>query len=686
MSKKCGDKLALTGLQHRNPWFPGHIASRFRDAPYSVRIRSMIRGGCSFRFVEDVVISVDMAVGSKLRWVPVFAAWCAFSAFSPTDNGALAADLAQDAPVGEAYTGEVANPPHGLAMHGQPALPADFTHFSYANPNAPQGGLITYGFNGSFDSLNQFIVRGVAPRGLSDGVLGSNVYEGLMQRNRDEAFTMYGLIADTIKTDPERTFLEVTIHPEAKFSDGEPIKVDDVLFTIDLFRAKGRPPYSRWMQAIESVERIGERGVRMNLGSGKNRELPLLLGIIPILPKHAIDFDSFDKSSLTPIIGSGPYVVADVNPGTRVVLKRNPDYWGNDLPVRAGFDNFDEIHIDYYREESSRFEAFRKGLFDTNPEDSPARWANDYDFPAVRNGEIVLDTYETGTPTGMRAMIFNTRQEKFADKRIREAFTYLFDFEWVNDNLFSGAYQRTASLFHNSELSAYQRPVDDAERALLGDHIDQVLPDILEGTYRPPESDGSGSDRKNLRKAVELFRAAGYVLKGGKMVHGETGEPFTFEFMADSQPQERLALALQRNVQRIGVEMTIRTVDSAQYWERWKRFDYDMLQYTFTASLSPGSEQYGRWGQVAADTEGSLNLSGASNPAIDAMIDKLVAARDRDDFITAVRAFDRMVMSGIYFIPLFHTPGQWLARRTRISVPEKTSVYGYQPATWWATE
>lgn len=632
------------------------------------------------------MISVDMAVGSKLRWVPVFAAWCAFSAFSPTDNGALAADLAQDAPVGEAYTGEVANPPHGLAMHGQPALPADFTHFSYANPNAPQGGLITYGFNGSFDSLNQFIVRGVAPRGLSDGVLGSNVYEGLMQRNRDEAFTMYGLIADTIKTDPERTFLEVTIHPEAKFSDGEPIKVDDVLFTIDLFRAKGRPPYSRWMQAIESVERIGERGVRMNLGSGKNRELPLLLGIIPILPKHAIDFDSFDKSSLTPIIGSGPYVVADVNPGTRVVLKRNPDYWGNDLPVRAGFDNFDEIHIDYYREESSRFEAFRKGLFDTNPEDSPARWANDYDFPAVRNGEIVLDTYETGTPTGMRAMIFNTRQEKFADKRIREAFTYLFDFEWVNDNLFSGAYQRTASLFHNSELSAYQRPVDDAERALLGDHIDQVLPDILEGTYRPPESDGSGSDRKNLRKAVELFRAAGYVLKGGKMVHGETGEPFTFEFMADSQPQERLALALQRNVQRIGVEMTIRTVDSAQYWERWKRFDYDMLQYTFTASLSPGSEQYGRWGQVAADTEGSLNLSGASNPAIDAMIDKLVAARDRDDFITAVRAFDRMVMSGIYFIPLFHTPGQWLARRTRISVPEKTSVYGYQPATWWATE
>lgn len=662
------------------------IACYFLDAPYSLpNAKDDSRLG-DFVILEDVVVSAIMAVCSmKLRLKASFGL-LACLLFSLLGGASVAADRAQDAPVGAEYTGEVANPPHGLAMHGQPALPSDFTSFSYANPDAPQGGLITYGFNGSFDSLNQFIVRGVAPRGLSDGVLGANVYEGLMQRNRDEAFTMYGLIADTIKTDPERTFLEVTIHPEAKFSDGEPIKVDDVLFTIDLFREKGRPPYSRWMQAIESVERIGERGVRMNLGEGKNRELPLLLGIIPILPKHAIDFDTFDRSSLTPVLGSGPYVVADVNAGTRVVLKKNPDYWGNDLPVRAGFDNFDTIHIDYYREESTRFEAFRKGLFDINPEESPARWANDYDFPAVRNGEIVLDTYETGTPTGMRGMIFNTRQDKFADKRVREAFTYLFDFQWVNENLFSGAYQRTASLFHNSELSAFQRPVDDAERALLGSSIDQILPELLDGTYTPPVSDGTGRDRKNLRKAVELFREAGYVLKDGKMVDGETGEQFSFEFMAASQPQERLALALQRNVERIGVEMTIRTVDSAQYWERWKRFDYDMLQYIFTASLSPGSEQYGRWGQVAATTDGSLNLSGASNPAIDAIIDKLVAARDREDFVIAVRAFDRMILSGIYFIPLFHTPGQWLARRTRISVPEKTSVYGYQPATWWATQ
>lgn len=632
------------------------------------------------------MVFTDMTVCFKKGHAAALLSLYACLVFCFSVSSVNAADRAQDAPVGVAYTGETANPPHGLAMHGQPALPPDFKNFSYANPDAPQGGLITYGFNGSFDSLNQFIVRGVAPRGLSDGVLGANVYEGLMQRNRDEAFTMYGLIADSIKTDPERTFLEVTIHPDAKFSDGEPIKVDDVLFSIDLYREKGRPPYSRWMQAIQSVERIGDRGVRMNLGEGKNRELPLLLGIIPILPKHAIDFDTFDRSSLTPLIGSGPYVIADVNPGTRVVLKRNPDYWGNDLPVRAGFDNFDEIHIDYYREESSRFEAFRKGLFDTNPEDSPARWANDYDFPAVRAGEIVLDTYETGTPTGMRGMIFNTRKEKFADKRIRQAFTYLFDFEWVNENLFSGAYQRTASLFHNSELSSYQRPVDDAEKALLGSNIDQVSPDILDGSYAPPISDGSGSDRKNLRKAVGLFRDAGYALKGGKMVDSETGEQFSFEFMADSQPQERLALALQRNVERIGVEMIIRTVDSAQYWERWKRFDYDMLQYIFTASLSPGSEQYGRWGQIAATTDGSLNLSGANNPAIDAMIDKLVAARDRGEFVTAVRAFDRMVLSGVYLIPLFHTPGQWLARWTRISVPEKTSVYGYQPATWWATQ
>lgn len=611
---------------------------------------------------------------------------CAAAVLYSGSSAVFAADRAQDAPVGKPYDGEVANPAHGIAMHGQPELPADYRHFGYVNPDAPKGGRITYGFHGAFDSLNQFIVRGTAPRGLLDGVLGANVYEGLMMRNRDEAFTMYGLIADTIKTDAERTFLEVTIHPDAKFSDGEPIKVDDLLFTIDLFRAKGRPPYSRWMQAVESVERIGARGVRMNLGEGKNRELPLLLGIIPILPKHAIDFDTFDQSSLKPILGSGPYVISDVTPGSRVLLTRNKDYWAKDLPIRTGFDNFDELVIDYYRNESSRFEAFRKGLFDTNPEDNPARWSSDYDFPAVKSGDIVLDTYETATPSGMHGMVFNTRQDKFADKRIREAFTYLFDFEWVNENLFSGAYKRTASLFHNSELASYQMPVDDAEKTVLGDNLSKVAPSVLDGTYTPPISDGSGGDRKNLRKAVQLFREAGYTLKDGKMVDAKTGEPFTFEFMSKAQPEERLALALQRNVSRIGVEMTIRTVDSAQYWERWKRFDFDMLMHLYTASLSPGSEQYGRWGQVAAETDGSLNLAGASDPAIDDAIDALVAARDRDDFVAAVRAFDRLVVSGTYFIPLFHTPGQWLARRTRIAVPEKTSTYGYQPATWWAAQ
>lgn len=618
-------------------------------------------------------------------WLAAFMV-CAVGFLTIQPDAALAADRAQDAPVGKPYDGDVANPSHGIAMHGQPKLPADYKHFAYVNPNAPKGGRITYGFHGAFDSLNQFIVRGTAPRGLLDGVLGANVYEGLMMRNRDEAFTMYGLIADTIKTDEERTFLEVTMHPDAKFSDGEPIKVDDLLFTIDLFREKGRPPYSRWMQAIESVELIGERGVRLNLGEGKNRELPLLLGIIPILPKHAIDFDTFDQSNLNPILGSGPYVISDVTAGTRVLLKRNPDYWAKDLPVRTGFDNFDELVIDYYRNESSRFEAFRKGLFDTNPESNPARWSGDYDFPAVKSGDIVLDTYETATPSGMQAMIFNTRQNKFADKRIREAFTYLFDFEWVNANLYSGAYKRTASLFHNSELSSFQRPIDDAEKKILGDNISKVQPAILDGTYTPPMSDGSGGDRKNLRKAVDLFRAAGYALKDGKMVDSKTGKQFSFEFMSKAQPEERLALALQRNVGRIGVEMTIRTVDSAQYWERWKRFDFDMLMHLFSASLSPGSEQYGRWGQIAAETDGSLNLSGASDPAIDDAIDALVSARDRGDFITAVRAFDRLVLSGTYFIPLFHTPGQWLARRTRIAVPEKTSTYGYQPATWWASE
>ncbi|PCJ81807.1 MAG: ABC transporter substrate-binding protein [Hyphomicrobiales bacterium] len=593
---------------------------------------------------------------------------------------------AQDAPMGEAYTGPVGNPPHGIAMHGSPALPADFTHLPYANPSAPKGGRIGWGFQGVFDSMNVFIRKGAVPLGMFDSTLGPNVYEGLMFRSYDEPFTMYGLIAETIKTDPERTFLEITIRPEAKFSDGVPITVDDVLFTIDMLREKGAPHLANRMKAITSVERIGDNGLRMNFADGSNRELPLLIGLVPIVPKHAITEDEFGETTMTPFIGSGPYVVESVKPGTRVVMKRNPDYWGKDLPIKRGLDNFDELIVDYYRNETSRFEAFRTGLFDINGEGSPIRWSKEYDFPAVQKGDIVLNVFETKTPVAMQAMVFNVRRPMFSDERVRQALTLLFDFEWVNANLFNNQYVRTASLFQNSELSSYQRPISEAERAILGDHISQIDQALLDGTYAPPKSDGSGNDRTNLRQALKLLQQAGYGLVDGKMTNKATGEQLSFEFMGLTRAHERLALAFQRNMMRLGIDMQVRTVDSSQYWQRWLSFDFDMLMRGYSASLSPGTEQFGRWGSAASENPGTQNIIGANSPAIDAALDALVAARDRGDFVAAVRAFDRAVMSGTYFIPLYHAPGQRVARRTRIAVPKTTSIYGYQSATWWETE
>ncbi len=615
---------------------------------------------------------------------------CGVVALALVSNPVAAQDAelprAQDAPMGEPYTGPLGNPPHGISMHGSPALPADFTHLPYANPDAPKGGRIGWGFQGKFDSMNVFIRKGAVPLGMFDGTLGPNVYEGLMYRSRDEAFTMYGLIAETIKTDPERTFLEVTIHPQAKFSDGEPVTVDDVLFTIDMIREKGAPHLAKRMKAITSVERIGDNGLRMNFADGSNRELPLLIGLVPIVPKHAVSEEEFGETNLKPFIGSGPYIVENVDPGTRVVMKRNPDYWAKDLPIKRGLDNFDELIVDYYRNETSRFEAFRTGLFDVTVEGSPMRWSTEYAFPAVESGDVTLDVFETGTPSAMQAMVFNVRRPMFSDKRVRQALTLLFDFEWVNANLFNSQFVRTASMFQNSELSAFKRPISDAEKAILGSHISHIEPALLDGTYEPPQSDGSGNDRKNLRSALKLLQQAGYALVDGNMTHKASGEPLSFEFMALSREQERLALALQRNMKRLGIDMQVRTVDSSQHWQRWLSFDFDMLMRGYSASLSPGTEQFGRWGTQAAKNPGTQNIVGAQSPAIEVALEALVAAREREDFVAAVRAFDRAVMSGAYFIPLYHAPGQRVARRSRIKVPEQTSIYGYQSATWWASE
>ncbi len=603
----------------------------------------------------------------------------------PTVGLRIAFGLAAAAPVALPGTAVFAAAQHGIAMHGEPALPPDFDHLPYANPDAPKGGKMTYANIGTFDSLNPLIVSGTAPRGLWDASWGDNIWEPLLTRNRDEAFTLYGLLAELVDVPDDRSWIEFTLRPEAKFSDGEPVTADDVIFSVKLLGTKGRPNYRAWYNKIAKIEKTGERSVRFTFNGEGDREIPLLIGLLPILPEHAVDPDTFDKSSLAIPIGSGPYTIVDVQPGTSVTLKRNPDYWGKDLPIKRGFDNFDEIKVEYYRDTNSYFEAFKKGLFDMLPESDPTRWASGYDFPAVKDGRVALDTFKTGTPKGMNGLVLNTRRPFFSDPRVREALSYFLDFEWMNRNLYSDLFERTGSYFEGSELSALGRAASDREKALLAPYPDAVRADVMDGTYAPPVSDGSGQDRAMLGKGVALLKQAGFHVEGGKMLDTE-GKPFVFELLAQTRDQERLGLAFQRELALAGITLNVRLVDSAQDYQRQKAFDFDMMQFTYPASLSPGNEQLFRWSSEAAKTEGTYNFAGASSPALDAMLQALISARSQEDFVAAARALDRVLISGFYVVPLFHPKGDWVARWTRVEHPDQPSLSGSETTTWWAKQ
>jgi peptide/nickel transport system substrate-binding protein len=582
----------------------------------------------------------------------------------------------------------LAAPSHGIAMHGEPALPPDFQHLPYANPDAPQGGRIAYANVGTFDSMNPFIVNGTAPRGLWDETYGRNVWESLLTRNRAEPFTLYGLLAESVETPPDRSWVEFTIRPEAKFADGEPVKPEDLLFTYELLREKFRQPSTRRMLAedVVSVEKTGDRSVRYTFKSGENRELPLLIGLMVVLPKHAIDAETFDRSTLTAPLGSGAYEVAEVDAGRGFTLRKRPDYWGEDLPIKRGFDNFDEIRFEYYRDAGSYFEAFKKGLFDVLVESDPTRMATQYDFPAVQDGRIVLEKFATEVPKAMNGFVFNTQRPVFADPQVREAISYCIDFEWLNKSLYHGLYKRTGSYFEGSELSALGLPASDAELALLAPFPDAVRADVMDGTWRPPVSDGSGGDRKALRTAFELLRNAGYERDGNALVKADTREPLAFTILVKAAEDENLALAMQRTCALLGVAISVRRVEALQYEVRIKDFDYDMIRFIYPSSLSPGYEQNNRWSSAAVGNAGAFNFAGVSSPAVDAMIAALLAATERADFVTAVRALDRVLMSGFYLVPLFHAPEDWWARWARVKHPETLSLYGAEPTTWWIEE
>lgn len=584
-----------------------------------------------------------------------------------------------------ALPGAHAEPLHAIAMHGDPALPAGFTHLPYVNPDAPKGGKVTYGVVGTFDSVRPFIVKSMrtTARGLADPVFGNLVYETLMARSQDEPFTLYGLLAETVEWDEERSFIQYNINPAARWSDGEPVTADDVIFTMELLKEKGRPPYSTRLNRVASMEKVGPLSVRFTFNENSNREFPLILSLSPVLPKHATEVETFDQSTLTPGIGSGPYLVSEVKPGERITYTRRDDYWAKDLPVKRGIDNYDQIAVEYFLSETAQFEAFKKGVFDIYPDGSATNWSRGYDFPAMTSGEIVRKEYESRTPSGMYGFVFNTRRPLFEDVRVRRALTMLFDFEWANRSLYDNTYKRTHSFWDGSDLSSYGRPADQRERDILAPFPDAVSADILDGTWVLPATDGSGRDRKVQRAALTLLQEAGYRIQDGKLLD-ENGNPFAFDLMTQNEGQEKLAIAFQRSLAALGINMSIRTVDDAQYQQRSQTFDYDMIMKAFSSSLSPGAEQINRWGSASRDIQGSFNFAGAASPAIDAAIDAMLNARTADDFRSSVRAFDRVLLSGHYVIPAFHLGKSWVAHRSRIAEPDgEPPLYGYYLPAWW---
>jgi peptide/nickel transport system substrate-binding protein len=571
----------------------------------------------------------------------------------------------------------VAQPRSGIAMHGEPALPEGFAHLPYANPDAPQGGLLRLATIGSFDSINPFIVKGEKAQSVS-----TYVFESMMGRNYAEPFALYGLLAESIDVSPNRSRMVFVLRPEARFSDGTRVTAADVVFSLATLRDHGLPRFKTYYSKIKKIETPDERTIIMTQDEG-DRELPLIMGLMPILPKHYWQARNFEESTLDPIMGSGPYVLAEVKPGERIFYKKNPDYWGKALPLNRGLWNFDEVRIDYFRDNNSAFEVFKKGLADVRVEQDPNRWSQAYDFPAAKDGRIIREWLEQKTPAPAAGLAFNTRRPLFEDRRVRRALAEAFDFEWLNANIFFGLYRRTEGYYSGSELSYHGHPADRRELALLGDDARRIDPKILDGSYEMPKTDGSGRDRAALRRTVSLLKDAGWEIRADKLVNSKTGEAFAFTISCLSREQEKVALHYQRTLRQIGIEASIRNVDSAQFQRMLDAYDFDMLPVMWYNSLSPGNEQDFYYGSAGREIDGTRNYPGIADPAVDRMIKALLSAETREDFIAAVRGLDRLLVNGFYIVPFYNSGGQWLARWKSIGRPDQQPLSGLDGPTLW---
>jgi microcin C transport system substrate-binding protein len=579
-------------------------------------------------------------------------------------------------------------PSYGMSLFGDPLkYPPNFTHFDYVNPDAPKGGSVRFGDIGTFDNLNPFILRGVSYIRYADSMVGPGaLYDSLMGGALDEPNAAYGLIAETVELPADRSSITFTLRPEARFHDGSPITADDVCWTYETLITKGDPSFRIELANVEKCEVLDPHRVRFTFKDGSDRDLPMEVAGLPVLSKKYWQGRDFSAPTLDPPLGSGPYRIAKVDPGRSITYERVKDYWAENLPVNKGMNNFDTVRVDYYRDMSVMFEALKAGDIDLREEYTAKDWATAYDFPAVKDGRIVKAEFRHEVPQGMQGFVFNTRRPIFADRRVREAVGYLFDFEWTNKNLLYGAYKRTKSYWENSDLAARGLPRGD-ELKLLESYRGRIPDEIFTTPYEPPVYDGSGDIRAGMRKALELFKAAGWSIKGERLVNDKTGQPFAFEFLNDEPRMEKVILPFIDNLKRIGIVAQLRDVDAAQYENRVRDYDFDMIGVRYEASLSPGTELRDFFGSAAANEPGSANTAGVSDPVVDDLIEKAIEAKSRAGLVPIIHALDRVLLDGYYVVPNWYSDNYRVAYWNKFGKPAVQPKYASSASAvifdWW---
>ena len=569
---------------------------------------------------------------------------------------------------------------HAIAMHGEPKYGPDFTHFDYVNPEAPKGGTLKLARQGTFDTFNGFNAKGVAAAG------SSAIYDTLMVSSADEPFTKYGLLAESIEWPEDRSWVIFTLRPEARWHDGEPITVEDVIYSLETIKTKGAPWQRYYFQSAVSAERVGERRVRVNFAESGNRELPLIIGgDLPIIPKHYWEGRDFESTTLDPPLGSGPHRIGNFEAGRFVELELVADYWAKDLPVSLGQDNFDRIRYEYFRDPTVIREALKAGNIDFFSENSAKDWATAYEVPAVANGLLIKERHLDKSSGGMQSFTMNSRRPPFDNKLVRQALAYAYDFAWTNNNIYYGQYEHPSSYFAPTELASSGLPQGE-ELEILERYRGRIPDEVFTQVYRPPNTDGSGWPRENLRRAFELLAEAGWVVRDMKLVNEETGKQMSFEFLYRQQSLERSILPFVRNLNRLGIDVRTRLVDTSQYINRLRKFDFDMIIGGVGQSLSPGNEQRAYWNSSAADSPSSRNFAGIKDPVVDELIELVITAPDRESLIHRTRALDRVLLWGHYVIPQLNAPHNRLVFWDKFGRPEVIPLHGTGPTYWWLDE